>query len=139
MATAPSACSAGFLSQVFSGNAIVCNQTFQDILADDEVSQIQSVVDNAVQNYGADSSTVQVAQTAASQQEAQAASDVANVTDAISSSTVGQIFTTCSSGDSGLSIPGLPCISFFWIGIGLASLVALYILAIVSSVIPRPR
>lgn len=139
MATATNPCASSFLSQVFAGNAIVCSKTFQDYETDEAKSQIQSVVDNANTNYGEGSSTAQIAQAVATQQEAQSAADVAATTDAVASSTVGQIFTTCASGDSGLAIPGLPCISFKWIGIGLAALVALYFLALVSSFVPRPR
>jgi len=139
VATAPSPCSSSFLSQVFAGNAIVCSKTFQDYETDDANSQIQSVVDNANTNYGEGSATAQVAQTIATQQEAQTSADIASTTDAVASSAVGQIFTTCASGDSGLAIPGLPCISFKWIAIGIAGLVALYILALVSSIVPRPR
>src|SRR5271168_4851644 len=95
VATAPNPCSASFVSQVFSGNAIVCSQTFQDYETEDATSQIQSVVDNANTNYGEGSATAQVAQTIATQQEAQTAADVASTTSAVASSTVGQIFTTC--------------------------------------------
>jgi hypothetical protein len=124
---------------VFAGNAIVCSKTFQDYETSSAEAQIQTVVDNANTNYGEGSATAQVAQTIATQQEAQSAADVAATTDAVASSTVGQIFTTCASGDSGLAIPGLPCISFKWIAIGIGGLVVLYFLALVSSFVPRPR
>lgn len=134
-----SPCDAGFLSQVFSGNAIVCSKTFQDYEASSEKSQIQSVADNAAEYYGDGSPTAQIAQATATQQIGEADMDVTNVTQAVSSSKVGQIFTTCDSGDSGLAVPGLPCISFKWLGVGVAALVALYFLAVVSSFVPRPR
>lgn len=138
MASAPSACSSSFLTNLFAGNAIVCSQTFQASEAASEQSDIQSVVDNAQAAYGADSTTADVAETAATQQEAQISSDVANVTNAVAASTAGQFFTTCPSGDSGLALGGLPCISFKWLGVGLVGLLLLYFLAIFSSVIPRP-
>jgi len=141
MATSPtpSPCDAGFLSQLFAGNAITCSSTFQDYEQASETSQIQSVVDNANTYYGEGSPTAQIAASTAAQQEAQATADVSNVTNAVASSKIGQIFTTCDSGASGLAVPGLPCVSFKWLGLGLAALIGLYFLAVVSSFVPRPR
>lgn len=138
-APVPNPCDASFVSQVFAGNAVVCSKTFQQYETKSAQAQIQSVVDNANTAYGEGSATAQVADTVATQQEAQSASDVAGVTQAVASSKVGQIFTTCDSGDSGLAIPGLPCVSFKWLGIGAGVLVALYVLAVVASFVPRPR
>jgi len=138
-AATPNPCSAGFLSQVFSGNAIVCSDTFKNYEAESEKSQIQSVADNAAAAYGQDSLAANVAQTAADQQEQQATDDVNNVTDAVASSTAGQIFTTCSDGSGGLAIPGLPCIDYNYIIYGVIGLVLLYVFATVASFIPKPR
>jgi ribulose 1,5-bisphosphate carboxylase large subunit-like protein len=139
VATATNPCNDSFLSQIWSGNAIVCSDTFKNYETKNANTQIQSVVDNAKTNYGEGSATAQIAESVATQQEAQTASDVENVNQAVAKSKVGQIFTTCDSGDSGLAIPGLPCISFKWIALGIGGLVVLYFLALVSSVIPRPR
>lgn len=137
MSTSP--CAASFFSQVFSGNAIVCNSTFQNSEISDATAQIQSVVDNADTFYGDDSPASATAATAAAQAESQVTSDVQNVTDSISSSTVDQVFTTCNDGSSGISVPGLPCIDWKYIAIGGVILVVLYFAAIISSFVPRPR
>lgn len=140
MASAPNAaCSASFLSQVVSGNVIVCNSAFQDFEESSATDQIQSVVDNAVSNYGENSAAAQTAQTFAEQQEAQISDDVQSVTESVASSNVDQIFTQCDDGNSGLAIPGLPCIDWTYIGIGIAALILLYIVALFSSIIPRGR
>src|SRR4029077_1287922 len=137
MATSP--CDASFLSQVFSGNAIVCSSTFQQMETTDATAQIQSVVDNADTYYGDSSPAAETAATAAAQQEAHISADISNVTESVSSSTVGQVFTTCPNGGSGIAIPGLPCINFSYILYGAIALFALYFLAVVSSFVPRPR
>jgi hypothetical protein len=137
MATNP--CATSFLSQVFSGNAVVCNQTFQDSETTDATAQIQSVVDNADTFYGEDSPAFATASTAASQQEAQVSADISNVTNSVASSNVGQIFTTCDDGNGGLAIPGLPCIDYNYLIYGVVGLIVLYILALVNSIVPRPR
>lgn len=133
MSTSP--CAAGFLSRVFSGNEIVCNSSFQNMETTNATSQIQSVVDNADTFY--DDTVSSVAQTAATQQEAQVSFDVANVTDAISSSTAGQFFSTCPDGNGGIAIPGGPCIDYEYLIFGVLALVALYFIAIFSSFIPK--
>jgi hypothetical protein len=137
VATAASPCSAGFGSQLLSGNLITCSSTFKDYLQSSETDQIQSVADNAAANY--DSDVANVAQTAADQAESQAQSDVDNVTNAVASSTYAQVFTTCDDGNAGLSLPGLPCIDWTYLGLGVAALVVLYFVAVFSSFIPRGR
>lgn len=140
MATASSAaCSDSLISQIFKGNAITCSSTFQDYLVGQEKDSIQSVVDNAAEYYGPDSSTVQVATTAASQQEAQAVDDVKNVVDSVAASNYAQVFSTCDDGNGGLAIPGLPCIDYTYILYGVIALVVLYFVAVISSFVPRPR
>jgi hypothetical protein len=140
MATASSAaCSDSLLSQIFKGNAIACSQTFQDYEAGQEKDSIQSVVDNAQEYYGDNSDVVQVATTAAAQQEAQAVDDVTNVVDSVAASNYAQIFSTCDDGNGGLSIPGLPCIDYTYLLYGAIGLVVLYFVALFSSFIPRPR
>jgi hypothetical protein len=132
-------CSASFLSQVFSGNAVVCSSTFQQMETTDATAQIQSVVDNADTYYGEDSPAADTAATAAAQQEAHVSADISNITESISSSTVGQVFTTCDDGNSGLAIPGLPCIDWDYLLYGVIALIVLYFVAIISSFVPRPR
>ena len=132
-------CSAGFFSQLFAGNAIVCNKTFQNYEVQSEKDAIQSVADNAAAAYGEGSSVAQIAQTTATQQEAQATDDVQNVTDTIAASTVDQLFTTCDDGNSGIAIPGLPCIDWTYLGIGIGVLILLYFVAVFSAFIPKPR
>lgn len=139
MATAPNPCDASFFAQVFAGNAVVCNKTFQNYETKSAQDSIQSVVDNANTNYGSGSAVANVAETTAAQQEAQVTADTANVIEAVANSKVGQIFTTCDSGDAGLAVPGLPCISWKYLLYGAAALVALYVLALISSLVPRPR
>lgn len=132
-------CSAGFFSKLFSGNAIVCSETFQNYEKTQETAAIQSVADNASAAYGEGSAIAQLTQTTATQQEAQVTGDVADVTTAIADSTAGQLFTTCDNGDAGLALPGLPCVPWLYLGFGVGALVLLYVLALVSSVIPRSR
>lgn len=140
MATATSAaCSDSLLSQIFKGNAITCSDTFKDYLAGSEVDSIQSVVDNAKEYYGDDSTVVSVAETAASQQEAQATSDIQSAVDTVTSSNYAQVFSTCDDGNGGLSIPGLPCIDYTYLLYGVIALVVLYFVAVFASFIPRPR
>ena len=142
MAAAANPCNDSFLSQVFSGNAIVCSDTFKNYLTTSESDAVQKVADNAQAQADAgliSQESADVAQTSADQQEAQATDDTTNVTTAIANSKVGQIFTTCDNGDAGLAVPGLPCISWKWLGIGAVALIALYVAALVSSVVPRPR
>ena len=147
MAAAYNPCDANYLSQFVSGNIIVCSTTFQDYETFTGQAEIDQVAVNAAsqaiqaaQNGDFSKlSTVNVAATAALQQEAHVPSDVANTTDAVASSTVGQIFTTCGNGDAGLAIPGLPCIAFKWLALGIGGLVVLCFLALVSSIVPRPR
>ena len=136
MSSAP--CDAGFLSQVFSGNAIVCNSSFQQYETDSGVAQIQSVIDNADTFYSGTAADA-VANTVGSQQETQVSEDVANVTDSISNSSAGK---TCSDGSPGIDLTflGGPCIKFLWLEIGggiIIALIILYFLAIFSSVIPK--
>jgi hypothetical protein len=133
------ACSDSLISQIFKGNAITCSDTFKDYLVGQEKDSIQSVVDNAATYYGEDSTTVHVAQTAASQQEAQAENDVKQITDDVAASNFGQIFTTCDDGNGGLAIPGLPCINYTYLLYGGIALVVLYFVAIIASFVPRPR
>lgn len=132
-------CSAGFFSQLWSGNAIVCNKTFQEYEVQTEKDAVQSVADNAKEAYGEGSAIANLTQTTATQQEAQVEADVANVTEAISSSTAGQIFTTCDNGGSGIAIPGLPCVNWSYIGIGFGVIVLLYLLAVFAPLISRSR
>jgi len=142
VATAPNPCNDSLFGRVLSGNAIVCSSTFKDYLTKSEQDAVQDVADRAQAQADAgyiSQHSADVAQTAADQQSEQADADTENVTDAIAKSKVGQIFTTCDNGDSGLAIPGLPCVSWKWIGIGAAALVVLYVLALVSSFVPRPR
>jgi hypothetical protein len=139
MAVAPNPCADSFLSQVWSGNVIVCAKTFKDYETKSAQDQIQTVVNNANTYYGTGSSAAQVAEATATQQEAQSSADVTNVTDAVASSKVGQIFTTCGDGNSGLAIPGLPCIDFKYMLYFVVAMVLLYALALVSSIVPRPR
>lgn len=136
---AVSPCTDNFFSQLVKGNALACSTTFQNYETSSAQDSIQSVADNAATYYGPDSTVSDVAATTAAQQEAQSPSDVANTTQAVASSTVGQIFTTCPDGGSGLAIPGLPCINFSYIAYGVLGLVALYVLALVASFVPRPR
>ncbi len=135
-------CTDNFFSQVLKGNAIVCSTTFQDYETSSAQDSIQSVADNAqtqadLGNLSQDAADV--AQTAADQAEAQSPGDVANTTQAIATSTAGQIFTTCPNGGSGLAVPGLPCINFSYLAYGAIILIVLYVLALVSSFVPRPR
>lgn len=139
MAAAPNSCDASLLSQTFAGNLIVCSKTFRDYETQSGQAQIQSVVDSATKYYGPDSSTARVADAAATIQEAQVPADVSSTNDAVAASTVGQVFTTCGNGDAGIAIPGVPCLPFKWLALGAAALVVLYFLAIISSLVPRPR
>jgi hypothetical protein len=140
MSTAPNpACNASVFSQLVSGNLIVCSSTFQSAQVESEQAQIQSVADNAAQNYGDDSVVANITQSAADQQEAQASSDVTAIDNAIAASNVDQFFTTCSDGNDGIAIPGLPCINYTYILYGLIALVVLYFLAVAQSFVPRPR
>lgn len=139
MAATPSPCSRSYLSQLFSGNAIVCSTTFKNYLVSDEQASVQKVVDNAQTYYGTDSAAAQVAEATATQQEAQAPGDVTNTTDSVAASMAGQFFTTCNNGDSGIALPGLGCVSWKYLSYGAIALVVLYFLALVSSFVPRPR
>jgi hypothetical protein len=137
VASASNPCTSSFITQLVSGNAIVCNFTFEASQAQDEVDQIQTVVDNAVSNYGSDSPTATAAETAALQQQAQASDDVTSIDTDIANSSVDQVFTTCDDGNAGLQIPGLPCIDWTYLLIGIGLLVVLYFAAVFSSLIPR--
>jgi hypothetical protein len=136
-ATPNDPCQASLFSQVFSGNAIVCSSTFKDYETKSAQDSIQSVADNAAKFY--DSTVADISQTAADQQEAQVPTDVQDTSESIANSTVGQVFTTCSNGDSGISVPGLPCIPWSYLAYGGIALIVLYFLAIISSFVPRPR
>lgn len=47
-------CSAGFLTQLFQGNAIVCSDTFKSMLIGDSVKQITKDAEYAQSNYPGD-------------------------------------------------------------------------------------
>lgn len=136
-ATANDPCQAGFVSQLFSGNAIVCSSTFKDYETKSAQESIQAVADNASTYY--DDRVAGVAQAAADVQESYVPTDVQDTSEYIASSNVGQVFTTCGNGSAGIAIPGLPCIPYSYLMYGAIALVVLYILALVSSFIPRPR
>jgi len=139
-------CSAGILSQILNGNAIVCNETFQGSLASSEKAQIETVPANASTNYGEGSAPALVADEIANSEIQQAANDTQTISSDISASPTGRTFGADCNGSPGvnLSLVGGPCLSYtllkeIGIGVILALLagVLLYGFAIVSPFIPK--
>lgn len=139
-------CSAGFFSKLFSGNAIVCSDSFRAAQTASGEAQIQSVADNAAENYNDLVATA--TQTAADKQAAQVSSDVNAIDDSVAASTLGRIFQADCDGSPGidLSIVGGPCIKNSTLkevalGLLLALIVGFFIYgaAILGPFIPKGR
>src|SRR6266853_1496079 len=73
---------------VFTGNYSTCSQ--KPVLFAQEQAQIQSVADNAVKFYGADSPTAIAAQQMADSQKAQAYNDVYTIAASVENSNIDQ-------------------------------------------------
>lgn len=129
-----SACG-GFLTNLWNGNAIVCNDTFKQSQIDSGQAEIQSAVDNAP-----DSAAQQVGQQVANAQKLAFVSDVnAIFSDVAKSATAGK---TCDDGSPGidLTLIGLPCLKYSWFkwgAVAVAGLILLYVLALANSIVPR--
>lgn len=132
-----SACDQSFISQVLSGNAIVCDSTFQDALTSAEQSDIGQVVQNAVDNYGSDSAAAVATASEGAQQAANAVSDNQAITNSIANT------PTCGLDFSFIGGPCIPYKTLEEIGIGLAAALLLgffiYGYAILSPFIPKGR
>lgn len=138
MATDP--CSAGFLSQLLHGNAIVCNDTFKQFLSTSAQNQIQSVADNAASEYGSDSVAAQAAQASANVQKSYAGADTNSITNDISNSDVGSPFLNSNCDGLDFSSIGLGCLTK-WMIAGIVAVILLVILGpyILPYVFPRRR
>lgn len=127
-------CAAGFFSKLFSGNTIVCSDTFKSYEISSGQAQIQSVVDNAPTDYAAE-----VGQQVADAQKQAFITDVNAINRDVANSDIG---TTCDDGSPGidLTIIGLPCIKYSWLkwgAVGIAALLVLYVVALGNSLVPR--
>jgi hypothetical protein len=132
-------CSGGFLKNLWSGNAIVCSDTFQQSQVKSGQAQIQSVVDNAAEFYGPNSPAVIAGQASADQQKSSFVNDVLGIDADVINSDDGK---TCDDGAPGinLSILGLPCLKYSWFKWGAVAVVALlvlYVVALGRSFLPR--
>lgn len=125
MATNP--CDAGFLTQLWQGNAIICSQTFQQSQVADAVQQQTDTLNNVIQNYGNDSIQSQVATQATKAAIAATPGDVSSIDASIASSGIGNPLGNPDCSGVDLTIVGLGCIQsyYIWIAVAIVTLLLL--------------
>lgn len=102
-------CAAGFFSQLFHGNALLCVQKSGNVAAGQ--AEIQSVADNASQAYGPDSIAAQVAQQTADVQKNYVVGDVTQITSDIGNSDIGNPLLNDSCDGLDFTVVGLGCLT----------------------------
>ena len=126
MSTSSNPCDASFLSQLWSGNAIVCSQSFRNYQVDSAVQQQVDTLQNVQNYYGNDPTTVAVAASSTAAAIAAAPGDVDSIDNSIAAT------TNCDGLD--FSFIGGGCISTTYIWIAVGAIVLIVLLAIFADV-----
>ena len=125
-------CSASFLSQLWSGNAIICNSTFRNYEAAQAVKQQVDTLQNVQTNYAGQTDVIAAAEASTAAAIAAAPGDTQDAIDSVLNSCAGDPLSCSDCDGINLSLFGGGCLSWTWIYIALAIVAGLILLFILT-------